>query len=158
MSANEQLISKFYQAFQNKDFKTMQNCYDDKAVFNDEVFKNLDARQVRMMWEMLIKRGRDLNIEFKNINTNEKEGSVQWEATYTFTQTKRKVTNEIKASFKFENDRIIQHTDHFNFYKWSRQAFGVAGFFLGWTPMFKGKVRQETMKDLHKYIGENHNN
>lgn len=45
MNANEQCINSFYTAFQNKDFKTMQQCYADNAVFTDEVFIDLDAKK-----------------------------------------------------------------------------------------------------------------
>lgn len=155
MNTNEQLLATFYQSFQNKDYATMQNCYADNAVFNDEVFKNLDARQVKAMWEMLIKRGKDLQLEFKNIQADDVKGSAEWIATYTFSKTKRKVINQIKAEFIFENNKIGKHTDHFNFYKWSSQALGITGILLGWTPFLKQKIQQTAMKGLTEYMAQN---
>ncbi len=64
MNSNQELIAGFYQAFQNKDYKTMQDCYAEDATFNDEVFLNLTADEVRAMWEMLIKKGKDLQLVF----------------------------------------------------------------------------------------------
>ncbi|RZJ77674.1 MAG: nuclear transport factor 2 family protein [Flavobacterium sp.] len=97
MNANEQLISEFYEAFKNKDFRKMQSFYADNAVFNDAVFKNLNASQVKAMWEMLITKGKDMRLEFSNISANEKTGTAHWDASYTFSSTGNKVVNKIEG-------------------------------------------------------------
>ena len=151
MNQNSQLIHAFYTAFQNWDYKTMQNCYSNHAVFNDEVFKNLDAEQVKSMWEMLLKKGKDLKLEFKNIQADDLKGSAEWVASYTFSATQRKVVNHIHAEFELENGKIIKHTDHFNFYKWASQALGFKGALLGWTNFLKKKVQQTALKNLEDF-------
>lgn len=152
MHPNEQLINIFYTAFRNKDYKTMQNCYADNVVFNDAVFKNLNAQQVRAMWQMLITKGKDLQLEFSNVHANETKGSAEWVATYTFSQTKRKVVNRIKASFVFEDGKIVQHTDEFDFHKWASQALGITGTLLGWTGFLRNKVQAGAMKNLSTFM------
>ena len=151
---NKKLIIKFYSAFQKKDFKTMQECYSDIAVFSDEVFTNLNASQVRSMWEMLCLRGKDLQLEFKNVTINGNTGSAEWIATYSFSASGRKVENRIKADFIFENGKILKHTDHFKFYRWSRQALGITGLLLAWTPFLKNKVRATAMKGLNDFMNK----
>lgn len=151
MHSNEQLINTFYTAFRNKDYKTMQDCYANNAVFNDAVFKNLNAQQVRVMWQMLITKGKDLQLEFSNVQANETNGSAEWVATYTFSQTKRKVINRIKASFVFDNGKIVQHKDEFDFHKWSSQALGTMGVLLGWTGFLRNKVQSGAMKNLEAF-------
>ncbi len=152
MHPNAELINTFYTAFQNKDYVTMQNCYADNAVFNDAVFKNLDAQQVRAMWQMLVTKGKDLQLEFSNVQSNDTTGSAEWVANYTFSQTKRKVTNRIKASFVFEHGKIVQHTDEFDFYKWCAQALGLPGILLGWSGFMKNKVQAGAMKSLEAFM------
>lgn len=152
MNTNEQLITSFYQAFQKKDYKTMQDCYANNALFNDEVFVNLDANQVRSMWEMLITRGRDLTLEFSNVGATENEGHAEWIATYTFSATGKKVINKVKANFVFEKGKIVKHTDQFSFYKWASQALGISGILLGWMPFLKNKVRTQAMKNLFSFV------
>ena len=95
MTANEELITQFYTAFRNKDFKTMQKCYNYNATFSDEAFKNLDAPQVRAMWEMLISRSKDLVVSHKNIQSTPNGATAEWVANYTFSKTGRKVENHI---------------------------------------------------------------
>lgn len=150
--ANKVLITKFYRSFQLKDYKAMQDSYAEDAVFKDEVFNNLDASQVRAMWEMLIKKGKDLELEFKNIKANNTSGSAEWTATYTFSSTKRKVVNHVKSVFILEKGKIVQQTDHFNFYSWAKQALGATGLLLGWTDFFKKKVQDKARQGLFDYI------
>ncbi|TAE72913.1 MAG: nuclear transport factor 2 family protein [Bacteroidetes bacterium] len=154
MNTNENLIKTLYTSFQQKDYATLRNCYDDKAVFSDTIFPNLNANEVRNMWEMLLSRGKDLTLEFKNIVANDKNGSAEWIATYTFSGTGNKVINHIKADFEFENGKITKHTEHFDFYTWARQALGYMGFFLGWTTYLHQKVQKTANENLKKFINK----
>jgi len=152
MTPNETLIHQFYTAFQQKDVKTMQDSYDDGAVFNDAVFVNLDAQQVRAMWQMLLSRSGDMVMSFRNVKEEDDKVTAYWEAQYTFTATGKKVVNKIDAEFQIKDGKIIKHTDAFNFHKWARQAFGSGGLLLGWTNVFKEKVRQTAKKKLEEYM------
>jgi limonene-1,2-epoxide hydrolase len=152
MATPEEIIQSFYTAFQNKDYRTMQSLYANEAVFNDEVFKNLQAPEVRSMWEMLIKRGTDLQLSFSNVEANGNQVSARWEAVYSFGPKKRKVINKIHARFEIANGRIIQHTDSFSFYTWARQALGLPGLLLGWTGYLQKKVQKTAMKGLQTYM------
>jgi hypothetical protein len=62
------------------------------------------------------------------------------------------VVNYITANFIFENGKIVKHADSFNFYNWSKQAFGITGLLLGWTPFLKNKVGKTAMKSLDDYM------
>jgi ketosteroid isomerase-like protein len=152
MNANEQLITRFYTAFQTKDYKTMQDSYSDKAVFTDSVFTNLNSAQIKAMWEMLLKASTDMNLEFKNVKADDKTGSAEWIAHYTFSRTGNKVVNKIKAGFVFEDGKILQHKDHFDFYTWARQALGFSGLLLGWTGFMKNKIQTTAMGNLNKFM------
>ena len=152
MNSNQQLISNFYTAFQNKDYKTMQAAYTDTATFSDPVFENLNAAEVRAMWEMLITKGKDLQLEFMNVEADESTGSAAWIATYTFSASGNKVVNKIKAHFVFENGKIIQHKDSFDFYTWAKQALGIKGALFGWTSFMQNKVKQGARNSLVKFM------
>ncbi len=104
------------------------------------------------MWKMLILNGKDLELNFQNVSADEKSGSAEWIANYTFSKTGRKVENRIKANFEFENGKIISHKDSFDFYKWAKQALGISGLLLGWTSFLQNKVRQTAMKNLDDFM------
>jgi len=152
MNTNEEIIHRFYTAFQHRDFKTMQECYADNATFSDPVFPQLDARQVRAMWEMFCVKSKELKIEYSNVIADGDSGSAEWVATYPFSASGNRVVNRIKANFRFEGGKIIQHRDHFNFHKWAGQALGLSGKLLGWMPFVKNKAQKAGMKALNDYM------
>lgn len=152
MNQNQQLITTFYTCFKNKDYKGMQACYADNATFNDPVFKNLNAEQVKAMWQMLISTAKDFSIDFSDVSADDKTGKAHWDAYYTFSKTGNKVINRIDASFEIENGKIVKHTDDFNFYTWSKQALGTTGLLLGWTDVIKNKIQTTAKENLEKFM------
>jgi len=152
MDNKEELLNRFYSAFQRLDYKTMQDCYSEDPVFSDPVFGLLKGNQVRAMWEMLITKGKDLQLEFMNVEADESTGSAAWIATYTFSASGNKVVNKIKAHFVFENGKIIQHKDSFDFYTWAKQALGIKGALFGWTSFMQNKVKQGARNSLVKFM------
>ena len=151
MNANEATLKRFYEAFQQRDAATMAACYAPDVQFSDPVFPDLRGAQAGLMWRMLCERGKDLRLEFRDVRADDATGSVHWEAWYTFSATGRKVHNVIDATFTFRDGRIARHVDHFDLYRWSRQALGPAGLLLGWTPLLQNKVRAMAAKGLADY-------
>jgi ketosteroid isomerase-like protein len=152
---NFQLIERFYTAFQKGDFVTMQECYHPKATFRDPVFVELSAAEVKAMWQMLLTSARDLTVAFRNVTANANDGSVHWEAWYTFSRTGRRVHNKIDAQMQFRDGKIVRHVDTFSFWRWSQQALGASGYLLGWTPIVKDKVRGTARRSLEKFMAAN---
>jgi ketosteroid isomerase-like protein len=151
MHPNEDLITQFYTAFQKRDAAAMAACYHPNVVFNDSVFVNLRGAEASKMWRMLCERGTDLKIEFKNVQANDSTGSAHWDAYYTFSRSGNKVHNSIDANFRFQDGKIIEHRDNFDFWRWSRQALGTTGLLLGWTPFLQKKVQASSAETLAKY-------
>jgi len=153
MHPNETIITRFYSAFQQNNAAEMNRCYAENIAFSDPVFGLLHGKEVRNMWEMLCKNGKDLQISFGNIQLLDEEyATCDWVAQYTFSQTGRRVVNIIKAHIRIENGIITEHTDAFDIYKWSRQALGLKGWLFGWTAWFQKKLQQKTRIALNNYI------
>jgi ketosteroid isomerase-like protein len=153
MHPNENIIARFYSAFQQKNAAEMNHCYAANIAFSDPVFGLLHGEEVRNMWEMLCKNGKDLQLSFGNIQLLDEEyATCDWVAQYTFSQTGRRVVNNIKAHIRIENGIITEHTDAFDIYKWSRQALGLKGWLFGWTAWFQKKLQQKTRIALNNYI------
>lgn len=155
MTNEEKLIEKFYTCFGQRDYKGMQDCYHNDIQFSDPVFPNLKSKQAKAMWHMLCAASKDLSITTSDIKADPETGSCKWNATYTFSKTNRQVLNKITAHFKFKDGKIVQHHDHFNFWKWSSMALGLPGLLLGWTPIIKNKVRGTAGDNLKKFIEKN---
>lgn len=156
MSANEDLIKKFYFSFQQLDHEGMRACYHEDIAFSDPIFPLLKGKDAGAMWHMLItalqKNKGDWKLECSNIQVSETEGSCRWEAHYTFSLTGRKVHNIISARFIFKEGKIIQHDDFFDFYRWARMAFGMTGLLIGWTKFFKQKIKHKSKERLASFM------
>lgn len=150
MSADSHLalLTRFYEAFQRRDGAAMAACYHAEARFSDPVFPNLHGNQIGAMWTMLCERAQGFSLEFSGVQADAERGRAHWEARYLFSKTGRKVHNIIDAEFRFKGDLILEHIDHFDFWRWSRQALGLPGLLLGWSGFLRGKVQAEAARGL----------
>lgn len=152
MNSNKDLINTFYSAFVAQDAEKMMACYHKNILFRDPIFGVLVGHSASDMWRMLLERSKGkLKIEYSNIHANDLSGSAKWVATYTFGKTNRKIVNKIRASFVFKDGLIVSHSDNFDIWKWSRQAFGIKGLLFGWTDSTKQKIRNQALLSLTKY-------
>lgn len=152
MHPHEELIENFYTSFQKLDAGAMIHCYHPDIRFSDPVFPDLSYAAVGSMWKMLCEQAKNFNLTFAAVEANDQVGKAHWEAVYDFSATGRRVHNRIEAEFKFRDGRIINHTDTFNFWKWSSMALGPAGLLLGWTPLLRKKVQRQARARLAKFM------
>lgn len=150
---NKATIERFYEAFGRHDGAAMAACYAPMARFEDPVFGPLPGDQARAMWQMFTSRpGSDLRIELREHEAGDAAGTAHWIARYTFPATGRPVVNDIQAHFRFADGLVIEHLDHFSFWKWTRQALGLPGLLLGWTPVLRLALRRKARADLAKFM------
>lgn len=149
--ANSALITRFYEAFAQLDAEAMTACYTDDVLFSDPAFGELRGAQVGDMWRMLTSRAKNFSVVFDQVRADDQTGSAHWVATYLFSQTGRTVVNDIQARFVFRDGKIYEHRDHFDMWRWSRQALGVKGLVLGWTPLVRNAVRAQALKGLKTF-------
>lgn len=150
---NQALIKKFYTAFQNLDAAAMAACYHPQATFKDEAFE-LAGKDIGAMWSMLCAQAKEFSLEFSAIECTADSGKAHWEPKYLFSMTGNKVHNIIDAEFEFRDGLIYRHRDHFNFWRWSKQALGLPGTLLGWSGLLKSKVQATANKNLQRYISK----
>lgn len=153
MQTNEEVIRRFYSAFQKLDYKAMNDYYSEDIVFNDPVFGLLRGEEAKCMWEMLCKNAKDFSLTFSNIQSIDEEyATCNWVATYTFSKTGNKVVNKIKAFMKLKDGKIIEHSDAFRLSTWIGQALGWKGVWFGWMGWMKRKVQKGARKNLIAFI------
>ena len=148
------MIERLYAAFAKLDGDAMHACYGAQAKFDDGVFTLNGAREIGGMWRMLCdtakaQGGDSWRLEVRDIT----ERSAHWEAHYVFPATGRQVHNIVDASFDFDKRGLIaSHRDRFDFWVWSRQALGLTGWLLGWTPYLRDKVRTGARANLQRSL------
>jgi ketosteroid isomerase-like protein len=151
MHPHETVIRDFYAAFARRDAEAMARCYHDEVFFSDPAFPLLQGEEARDMWRMLVSRATDLEIRLEEASADGEGGRARWTATYTFGRTGRKVVNRISAMFAFRDGRIVRHYDRFSFWRWSAQALGPLGRFLGWFAPVKWMVRRQAAAQLERF-------
>ena len=153
MDKNEELISRFYTAFQRLDYNKMNSCYRDDIIFFDPVFNLLERNQVKSMWKMLCTTAKNFELQFSNIVALDEEYyTCEWIASYTFSRTGRRVINKVKAFMRVADGKIIEHSDGFSLHKWSMQALGFSGWLLGWNRFFQTKIKNQARRSLNKFM------
>ena len=104
------------------------------------------------MWRMLTSRAKDLSVELVSRDADRVPGRRTGFAHYRFAQTGRPVVNDVHSQFRFVDGLIAAQVDDFDFHRWSRQALGLPGLLLGWTPMLRGSVQRKARAGLDKYL------
>lgn len=150
---NAELIQRFYTAFQALDAETMATCYAEDVRFSDPVFTGLRGSEASDMWRMLCSRAEGFSLSFDSVHADEHAGSARWVATYCFSSTGRQVVNTIQARFVFRDGLIVEHHDHFDLWRWARQALGGKGLLLGWAPPVQAAIRRQAARGLAQFRG-----
>ena len=151
-------VERFYAAFERLDAAAMQACYAENASFEDEVFSLRGRPQIGSMWRMLCAatqaKGRaHWKLQASDIQEQGSRVTAHWEAHYLFAASGRRVHNRIDAEFEFDaDDLIVRHRDRFDFWRWARQALGLPGLLLGWTPFLRRKVRAQAAARLQGFL------
>jgi ketosteroid isomerase-like protein len=145
------LVERFYAAFGRRDHGAMAACYAPTARFSDPVFQALTGPRIGTMWRMLCERATDLRVECGPVHVAGDVARVEWQAWYTYSATGRRVHNRIAASLRLEHGLIRQHDDVFDLYRWARQALGIKGLVLGWTPPVHRAIRRQAVRSLDAF-------
>lgn len=151
-AANEALINRFYQAFQERDAAGMNACYAPGIRFRDPVFGPLEGDRARAMWTMLAGRSQGLVLTYQVGPVDEQTGNATWQAKYKFTQTGRDVENHISSKFWFEDGLIARQEDTFDLWRWAAMALGPRGQLLGWLPPVQGAIRKQATAGLDAFL------
>src|SRR3954466_14548147 len=144
----DELIQRFYRAFNEHDGAAMAACYAPDAHFWDPVFGDLNGTEPGAMWRMLTARAPDLRVDLAAHGADGDHGSAHWIAHYTFSQTGRQVVNDIHATFAFRDGLIADHRDEFDFTKWARQAIGLPGLL----PPVRSAIRKKARAGLAEHM------
>ena len=97
------------------------------------VFPGPRGREAGGRWRHLTGRARDMTVELLAREADSGRGSAHWVAHYTFTQTGRRVVNDVHANSRFHDGLITEHRADFSFHSlgesghWALPACSLAG-------------------------------
>jgi hypothetical protein len=106
---NVKLIEALFTVLHDAKPSSVAVCYAVDASFKDIAFW-LDGRDsIRQIWRFV--RNREVKVSFDLISADDRGGNGHWIASYTFTETVRKIVNDIMSTFIFRDDLILNHLD-----------------------------------------------
>lgn len=118
-------IEGFYAAFARLDSDTMTACYAEEARFDDEAF-SLAGRGAR--------------------------SAACGPCSVPGCGPRACRTGSCRPAASPTQGLIARHRDRFDFWRWSRQALGLPGWLLGWTPFRRRKVRAQAAANLKRFL------
>ena len=150
-AATRQVITDLYAALGRRDHAAMAALYAPDARFSDPVFGDLQGAEVTAMWRMLCEGATELEVTLREVTALGERGAATWEARYPFSETGRRVHNIVEAHLTVFDGLIVRHDDHFDLWRWSRQALGPAGLLLGWSPVIRLAIRRRARRRLESF-------
>ena len=155
MDSPDNLVRRFYTCFSQLDHAGMNALYSEDVQFFDPAFGYLSGAEVRAMWKMLCTRARDFSLRYNEPEVLDQEYvTCRWTADYVFSNTGRKVHNEVKAHMKIMDGRIVEHSDAFSMHRWAAQALGWKGWLLGGSGFFQKAIRNKARKQLEAFMAK----
>lgn len=145
----QETIMAFFEAYSRRNTGDMCNRYSSLIYYSDPVFGLLKDEQVIKMWQFRVANSNELSLIYGNISDRgDNYYTCEWTATYRFAPTGKKIIHKAKAYMKVEDGIITEHSDAYSFYKWIRQAYGISGWILGWSSVYKKRVRKKLLEQL----------
>jgi hypothetical protein len=121
MHSSARLIEKLYSALRDGDPDAAASCYTDDAHFQD-IAISLDGREsIRQMWRLI--SSRNVEVTFDSLAADDLRGDGHWVACYTFSDTGRRVVNDIHSRFSFREGLIVDHRDECDALSWANQGY-----------------------------------
>jgi ketosteroid isomerase-like protein len=139
-------LTHLYDAFARRDGEAMAALYAPGAAFEDPVFR-LRGPDIGRMWIGLTRRAKGFAISYSIAQARPDSGAVEWTARYLFAG-RRPVVNVIRSEIRFENGRIVQQVDRFDFPRWAAQALGLPGRLFGRFAWFRRAVSRRALRGL----------
>lgn len=139
-------LTHLYDAFARRDGEAMAALYAPEAEFEDPVFR-LKGPDIGRMWIGLTRRAKGFAISYSIADARPDAGAVDWTAQYLFAG-KRPVVNVIRSEIRFQNGKIVQQVDRFDFPGWAAQALGLPGRLFGRFAWFQRAVSRKAHRGL----------
>lgn len=156
-AAHQVVIERLYAGLAAGDGEAMAACCTPEATFEDPAFGRLSDGRGQAMWRMLTSRGGKVAVELHDRSAAvDGTGSAHWTADYTFTDTGRRVHNDVRASYVFSDGLIAEHRDRFDLRAWAGQALGPVPALLGYTPLLGLIVRRRAVGTLDAFLAAQH--
>lgn len=150
-------LERFFDALRRCDKAALRDCCSPGLRFDDPLI-SITGRDDRLDWCTLLWTPCDgdgqriWHLELDDVHTRGPLGTARWNLRYRYTPTGRLIELAVTSQFTFDPDgSITAQRDSFDFWRWSRQAHGLLGLLLGWTPLLWDQARDQARVSLEDH-------
>ncbi|HEY5634196.1 MAG TPA: nuclear transport factor 2 family protein [Burkholderiaceae bacterium] len=149
---SEALVRRYFDALARLDGEAMAACLHPLASYTDPVFPDLRGDEVGWRWRALTGGATDMHLAYDILFGDERKAQVQWQASYRFAASGRKVSNRVLTTLTFWDGKIVRQTDEYDFRRWARASLGAPGWLLGWLPALQRAAQRRARSQLRNSI------
>jgi|GEM_PF-68662 len=152
-----QVVQKYFEAFQQGDWKTMSKSYAPDATFQDPIFpKGLKGNQIGAAWGDITQNIKP-KITFSDIKVDGDTVTAKWNAKYQLDLPlfgKNAIDNDITATFKIKDGKIVDHKEHFDLNEYMREATGMGPFSFLMRPVVRPRLRSGALENMNTFLNK----
>jgi len=155
VSINTEKVKEFYEALSRNDYEALIRLYHPDATYTDELF-SFKGKEIHALWYAATRPAMKLEVECLAIEEVNDRVQTKWKMGYTLDVINSRIELEEIGIFVFEGEKIMEHSDEYNFREWCTQAFGIIGTLLGWSSWLRNRVRKQARKSvlIHMYSSQ----
>ncbi|WP_051378985.1 nuclear transport factor 2 family protein [Derxia gummosa] len=141
---NAKLLDQFFSTLALGEATTAGLFYDESARVDIPAIglRGLSAAEARLLWRVALNDARDLHVQYAVTSADDSGGEVVWIARYTWQPTGRIVTQRLRGRFRIKGARIVEEVEQFSLWGCAQMAFGTRGWFGGWNPFLRSRIRR----------------
>jgi ketosteroid isomerase-like protein len=151
----DNLPGTFFEAFKERDFNKMKDCYSSDIAYFDPIYNMLKGKEVMLMWKLRYAGLDSFSLQWKNI-TDAGDGyfTVEYSIHYNSPNSGKPIIENRKAYLRIIDDKITEHSDGFSMHELCKQEFGFSGWLIGWNRMYQNRIKLNERKKLLNLLQE----
>jgi hypothetical protein len=146
-----QLIVRFFEAYNQNDWQSIARCYHDKASFSDPIYPDLREESIVYLWFDRLATRKKVDLKFRVVFADERKVQVEWSGLSPLHG--RSVRINGLSTFALWDEAIVRHVDEYSFVDWSRQALGWKAWLMGGLRFYQTRVQRSARSQLDQVAG-----
>lgn len=149
----KETIENFMNCFKKHDVSGMCRNYGSDIIYFDPLADLLKENEVRARWILFFEDASDCEITCEEI-VEEGDGyyTCKWTASFTHSESNRKVNLHSKGNFKVENNRITEHSEAFSLHQYCTQVYGTVAYVIGWNSLYQRARKNEFRRRILQHL------